>query len=131
MRTFGLDDVVPHYGVSSRAIVKALQHAVHELGVPHPLHVHCNNLGLRATPTGARHHRGGRRPAAASRAPAVLRLRQGGPRGFSSAAERLAEELNAAKTVTIDVGQVMFGQTVTVSSDVLRQFGARHGGGPK
>ncbi len=27
--------------------------------------------------------------------------------------------------LTVDVGQVMFGQTVTVSSDVLRQFGAR------
>src|SRR5207247_2530570 len=46
VREFSLDDVVPHYGVSSRAIVKALQHAVHALGVPHPLHVHCNNLGL-------------------------------------------------------------------------------------
>ena len=30
-----------------------------------------------------------------------------------------------AKNVTIDVGQVMFGQTVTISSDVLRQFNAR------
>ena len=27
--------------------------------------------------------------------------------------------------MTIDVGQVMFGQTVTISSDVLRQFNAR------
>src|SRR5438067_1630316 len=44
VRQFSLDDVVPHYGVSSRAIVKTLQHAAHEAGVPHPLHVHCNNL---------------------------------------------------------------------------------------
>ena len=43
---FSFDDVVPSYGVTSRAIVKALQKAVHEAGVPHPLHVHCNNLGL-------------------------------------------------------------------------------------
>ena len=79
VRAFSLDDVVPYYGVSSRAIVKALQHAVHELGVPHPLHVHCNNLGLAGQCRDrARHHRGGRRPAAASRASAVLRLRQGG-----------------------------------------------------
>jgi formylmethanofuran dehydrogenase subunit A len=34
--------------------------------------------------------------------------------------------VNVAKNVTIDVGQVMFGQTVTISSDVLRQFNARH-----
>ena len=32
--------------MTSRAIVSALQQAVHELGVPHPLHLHCNNLGL-------------------------------------------------------------------------------------
>ncbi len=48
-----------------------------------------------------------------------------GKRGFSSAAARLAEAVNAAKNVTIDIGQVMFGQTVTISSDVLRQFNAR------
>jgi formylmethanofuran dehydrogenase subunit A len=33
--------------------------------------------------------------------------------------------------VTIDVGQVMFGQTVTISSDVLRQFNAREQAHPK
>jgi formylmethanofuran dehydrogenase subunit A len=54
-----------------------------------------------------------------------------GARGFSSAAARLAEAVNAAKHVTIDVGQVMFGQTVTVSADVLRQFNARNGARPK
>src|SRR3954454_9118693 len=32
VRSFGFDDVVPHYGLSSRQIVKALQRAVHELG---------------------------------------------------------------------------------------------------
>lgn len=42
VRAFSFDDVVPSYGLSSRRIVKALQHAVKALGVPHPLHVHCN-----------------------------------------------------------------------------------------
>ncbi|HEX5325247.1 MAG TPA: formylmethanofuran dehydrogenase subunit A, partial [Acetobacteraceae bacterium] len=46
VRSFGLDDVVPSYGVSSRAIVRAMQQAVAALGVPHPVHLHCNNLGL-------------------------------------------------------------------------------------
>ena len=54
-----------------------------------------------------------------------------GPQGFSSAAPQLAEAVNAAKSVTIDVGQVMFGQTVTISSDVLRQFSARGQARPK
>ncbi len=126
-RAFSLDDVVPQYGVSSRAIFKALQHAVHALGVPHPLHLHCNNLGMAGNAETAL-----ATIAAAEGLPLHLAHLQfyaygkEGERGFSSAAPRLAEAVNAAKNLTIDVGQVMFGQTVTISSDVLRQFNARH-----
>ncbi|MEJ2625036.1 MAG: formylmethanofuran dehydrogenase subunit A [Pseudolabrys sp.] len=132
VRSFSLDDEVPEYGVSSRAIVKALQHAVQELGLPHPLHVHCNNLGIAGN---------------FETALATIDTAEGlpmhlahlqfysygkeGPRGFSSAAPRLAEAVNSAKSVTVDVGQVMFGQTVTISCDVLRQFNARNGARPK
>ncbi len=124
-RGFGLDDVVPTYGMTSRAIVGALQKAVHELGVPHPLHVHCNNLGLAGNVETALET-----IAAFDGLPIHFAHLQfysygaEGKRGFSSGAARLAEAVNAAKNVTIDVGQVMFGQTVTVSSDVLRQFAA-------
>ena len=132
VRAFSLDDVVPQYGVTSRAIVKALQNAVCELGVPHPLHVHCNNLGL---------------PGSADTALATIAAAEGRPlhlahlqfygygkdgeRGFSSGAARLAEAVNKARNVTVDVGQVMFGQTVTISLDVLRQFNAINGASPK
>lgn len=132
VRTFSLDDVVPDYGVSSRQIVLALQRAVEELGIPHPLHVHCNNLGA---------------PGSADTAVATMQAAEGqrihfahlqfygygieGDRKFSSAAARLAEEVNARKNVTVDVGQVMFCDTVTVSSDVLRQFSARSQAQPR
>ena len=132
IRSFSFDDVVPYYGVTSRAIVKALQKAVHEAGVPHPLHVHCNNLGLPGNFETAL-----TTIAAAEDLPLHLAHLQfygygkEGPQGFSSAAPQLAEAVNAAKNVTIDVGQVMFGQTVTISSDVLRQFSARGQARPK
>ena len=132
VRTFSLDDVVPSYGVSSRRIVKTLQAAVERLGIPHPLHVHCNNLGA---------------PGAADTAAATIAAAEGAPlhlahlqfygygtegkRKFSSAAARLAELVNATPEVTIDIGQVMFGQTVTISSDVMRQFSARGSAHPK
>src|SRR5580704_3253465 len=45
-RTFSLDDVVPFYGVTSRQIVEGLQQALIDLRVPHPLHLHSNNLGI-------------------------------------------------------------------------------------
>lgn len=126
VRAFSLDDVVPDYGVTSREIVKTLQHAVHALGVPHPLHVHCNNLGLAGNVETAL-----ATIAAAEGLPLHLAHLQfygygrEGERGFSSEAARLAEAVSKAERVTIDVGQVMFGQTVTISSDVLRQFNAR------
>ena len=132
LRAFSLDDLVPLYGVSSRAIVKTLQRAVHELGVPHPLHVHCNNLGLAGSAETAL-----ATIAAAEGLPLHLAHLQfygygkEGERRFSSAAAQVAEAVNAAKNVTIDVGQVMFGQTVTISSDVLRQFNARNQARPK
>jgi formylmethanofuran dehydrogenase subunit A len=133
VRAFSFDDVVPSYGVSSRAIVKSLQQAVHAVGVPHPLHVHCNNLGLAGNFETAL-----TTIAAADDLPLHLAHLQfysygkEGERGFSSAASRVAEAVNAAAaSVTIDVGQVMFGQTVTISSDVLRQFNARNQAKPK
>ncbi|MGN6571982.1 MAG: formylmethanofuran dehydrogenase subunit A [Pseudolabrys sp.] len=132
LRSFALDDEVPDYGVSSRAIVKALQSGVTALGLPHPLHVHCNNLGIAGNVDTAI-----TTIAAAEGLPLHLAHVQfyaygkKGPRGFSSAAARLAEAVNAARSVTVDIGQVMFGQTVTISSDVLRQFNARAAASPK
>lgn len=132
-RAFGLDDAVPGSEVTARAIIEAAQQARDRLGVPHPVHLHCANLGVPgnvetaiATIAAAGHH-----PLHLAHLQFYAYGKEG-PRGFSSAAARLADALNAAPShVTADVGQVMFGQTVTVSSDVLRQFGARAAGSPK
>ena len=133
VRSFGFEDEVPDYGVSSRRIVKTLQGAVTGLGIPHPLHVHCNNLGVPGE--------------SADAAEATIKAAQGQPlhlahiqfygygtegrRKFSSRGRQLAELVNASKDVTVDIGQVMFGQTVTVSSDELRQFAGRSTGSPR
>ncbi len=125
-RTLQLDEEVPFYGVSSRAILNALQTAVCTLGVPHPLHVHCNNLGV---------------PGNVATTLATIEAAQGlpmhlthiqfhsyadeGKHGFCSGAARMAEAINANPNITADVGQVLFGQTVTISGDVMRQFNAR------
>jgi formylmethanofuran dehydrogenase subunit A len=131
-RSFSLDDTVPEYGVTSRQIVAALQRAVEDLGIPHPLHIHCNNLGV---------------PGNAETAVATMDATAGAPahlahlqfygygkegkRAFSSAAAMLAAEVNRRRDITVDIGQVMFGQTVTVSCDTMRQFTAREFGRPK
>ena len=126
VRQFGLDDIVPDYGVSSRQILQTLQTATQELGVPHPPHVHCNNLGV---------------PGNVDTIVATMEAAQGlpmhlahvqfyaygkeGAKGFSSAAARLLEAFNRHPNITMDVGQVMFGQTVTISGDITAQY-SRH-----
>jgi formylmethanofuran dehydrogenase subunit A len=44
-----------------------------------------------------------------------------GRHGFSSGAAAIAELVNRSPNVSIDVGQVMFGQTVTASGDTMSQ----------
>lgn len=123
IRHFSFDDVIPSYGVSSHRIVETLQGAVGRVGVPHPLHVHANNLGIAGNATTA-----AETIRAADGRPLHLAHLQfygygtEGKRGFSSEAARLAEMVNGNRDVTIDVGQVMFGQTVTISADVIRQY---------
>ena len=131
-RTFSLDDVVPAYGVTSRSILKSLQHAVANLGLPHAVHVHCNNLGIAGN---------------IETAVATIEAAEGlpmhlahiqfytyskeGQRGLSSAAPDLVEALAKHPNVSVDIGQVLFGQTVTLSGDILRQFEGRRAAHPK
>jgi len=122
-RTFSLDDVVPFYGLTSRQIVESLQRAVEDLKIPHPLHLHANNLGIPGNVATAlatiEAARGGRLHFAHLQ---FYSYGHEGSHGFSSAAAELAAAVNATPNVTIDVGQVMFRQTVTVSCDTLRQY---------
>jgi formylmethanofuran dehydrogenase subunit A len=126
VRSFGLDDAVPGSEITSRAIINSLQAATETLGLPHPLHLHCSNLGMPGnaeTALATMEAAGGTRLHIAHLQ--FYAYGKEGPRGFSSAAPRLAEAVNARRNITVDIGQVMFGQTVTISSDVLRQFNAR------
>jgi formylmethanofuran dehydrogenase subunit A len=127
-RTLDVDEPHPHYRISPRRVIASLSRAVHELGVPHPLHVHASNLGVpgNADSTLAT-------IAAAEGLPIHLTHLQfhsygtEGDRKFSSAAWRIAEAVNAAPNVSLDVGQVIFGQTVTASGDSpLQHRNARH-----
>lgn len=126
LRQFNLDDEVPAYGVSSRTILQHLQRAVVELNIPHPLHVHCNNLGVAGNVQTVIDT-----IEAADGLPMHLAHVQfygygdEGKRGFSTGAEQLTAAINRNPNITVDVGQVLFGQTVTVSSDLMRQFAAR------
>ena len=130
--TFDLDDVVPSYGVTSRQILTALNKANEDLNIKHPLRVHCNNLGVPGniktiletikTAEGRRMHLAHVQ---------FYGYDNEGKRGFSSGSVQLADAVNKNNNITVDVGQVMFKPTITISSDILRQFEARNNANPK
>ncbi len=130
--SFGLDDVVPAYGISSRKILQSLNTANENLKIPHPLHVHCNNLGMPGnveTALDTIEASDGRRMHLAH--VQFYGYGKEGKRGFSSGAIKLSDSINKNKNITVDIGQVMFQKTVTISSDILRQFQARNHANPK
>jgi formylmethanofuran dehydrogenase subunit A len=122
-RSLGFDAPSPHYDLTPRRIVTSLTRAVHDLGVTHPLHLHCNDLGvpgnLQTTIQTI---------AAAEGLPLHLTHVQfhsygtEGDRHFSSGAAAIAEAVNRNRNISIDVGQLMFGQTVTASGDTMAQY---------
>lgn len=129
--TLDLDDVVPDYGMSSRQILQTLQTAAVQTGILHPVHVHCNNLGT---------------PGNISTIVETMEAAQGlpmhlahvqfygygdeGTYGFSSSAARMMEAFAKHPNITMDVGQVLFGQTVTLSGDVMAQYSRRYDASP-
>jgi formylmethanofuran dehydrogenase subunit A len=124
-----LDDEVPGYGVTPRQVVEAIGGAVDELGLPHPVHVHANNLGVPGnadTTLDTMRTLSGRQ---AHFAHLQFHCYGGKPGGaLQSRAPELIEYLSGHPEVTADVGQVMFGPAVTMTADgpvsaVLRDLG--------
>jgi formylmethanofuran dehydrogenase subunit A len=114
----GLDDPLGSSGVTPRRILETLAGAANALALPHPAHIHCNNLGqpgnavttletMKAL-TGQRAH--------------FTHLQfhsYGGAPGkaWASAARDVIGYVNAHPEVSADVGQVMFGPATTVTAD--------------
>ncbi|MBN9521988.1 formylmethanofuran dehydrogenase subunit A [bacterium] len=116
----GLDDLVPGFGVSPRAIVRETARAAEELCLPHALHVHCNQLGMPGnwattldTMRAVEGHRG--------HFTHVQFHSYGGGADdegtFRSKVPALAEYVNAHPNLTVDVGQVLFGETTSMTGD--------------
>ena len=127
-RRLDLDEPNCAYGVTPRRVLLAIARAVRELGIAHPPHLHGCNLGMPGSAESTL-----RTIEAADGLPLHLTHLQfhsygaEGDYGYSSGAARIAEQVNRHRNVSIDVGQVMFGQTLTASSDTMHQYAAsRH-----
>lgn len=131
-RALDLDEQNTHYGVTPRQVLTTLSRAVYELGVTHPLHVHGCNLGVPGNVETTLNTIAG-----TENLPMHLTHVQfhsygtEGDRKFSSGAARIAEAVNQHKNISMDVGQIMFGQTVTASGDTMRQYPAHEFASPR
>jgi formylmethanofuran dehydrogenase subunit A len=115
----GLHEVVPGYRrVTPAQIIATLARFCDELHLPHPLHLHCNNLGapgnVHTTLETMRVADGHRVHFAHLQYHAY-----GGEDWFSmrSAAAEIADYFNRHPHFTADAGAVLFGTTVTVTAD--------------
>ncbi|MGQ9721065.1 MAG: formylmethanofuran dehydrogenase subunit A [Candidatus Jordarchaeum sp.] len=121
-----LDDPVTYFELSPRDIIEGLAYANEKLGLPHTIHLHGNNLG----------HPGNyeitletfdivKKINAATGRKNVLHFTHcqfnayAGDtwQNFASGAEPIIEYVNTHDHVTIDVGQVIFGDTTTMTAD--------------
>jgi formylmethanofuran dehydrogenase subunit A len=116
----GLETAIDGFHITPRQIMNTVARAANELHLPHPLHVHCNQLGLpgnwqttlatmrslesfRAHLTHIQFHSyagGG-----------------GDETTFGSAVEPLVDYVNEHENLSIDVGQILFGRTTSMTAD--------------
>jgi formylmethanofuran dehydrogenase subunit A len=116
--THGLDEVVTGFDVTPRLIIQSLAEASMDLKLPHPVHIHCNNLGVAGnwkTTLETMKALDGRKGHFAH---IQFHSYGGDPGGmFHSRVSELAEYVNAHPNITVDVGQVLFGDTTSMTGD--------------
>jgi len=131
-RELNLDEKNKKYGITPRSILKVLTKSLIDLKAPHPIHVHGCNLGVPGNVNTTI-----KQINAVEGKPMHLTHIQyhsydnKGDKKFSSGASLLAENINKHKNITCDVGQIMFGQTVTASADTMSQYKNHHFAHPK
>lgn len=115
-----LDTPLPGLALTPRRLLEHLGGAVDALSLPHALHVHTANLGLpgnwRTLDETMRTFDGRR----VHLAHVQFHSYTGGDldeETFGSGVEALAERFNASRGITLDVGQVLFGETVAMTGD--------------
>jgi formylmethanofuran dehydrogenase subunit A len=113
-----VDQALGNSNVTPRAILETLADAANGLHLPHPVHIHGNNLGQAGNSTTTL----ATMQALAGRRAHFTHLQfhcYGGGAGapWSSAAGSVIEHVNAHAEHSVDVGQVMFGPATTVTAD--------------
>ncbi len=113
-----LDEQISGFDLTPRKIIKALIDVSNDLGLPHPAHIHCNNLGHSgnyATTLETMNTAEGRRVHITH----IQFHSYGGEVGKNptSKAREISDYINSHSNISADVGQVMFGKATIMTGD--------------
>ncbi|NPA23185.1 MAG: formylmethanofuran dehydrogenase subunit A [Crenarchaeota archaeon] len=126
---FDIDDQVPEYGVTPREIMYYYSRVAQILNLPHSIHVHTNKLGIPGNYTTLLEtFRTGESSVFKNRLVLhVTHVQFSSYRGdcwynFAAASDEIVKELERSPHVSIDLGQVSFGETTTMTADAPFEF---------
>jgi formylmethanofuran dehydrogenase subunit A len=127
----GLDSPIENFEVTPREVVTGLAETNEELGLPHTIHLHCNNLGVPGnyettietmdTVRGVTSKEG--RETVVHIVHCQFNALDGENWGnLKSGASKIAKYVNGKSHVTLDLGQVIFTDTTSMTGDGPWQF---------
>jgi len=125
-----LDDHVPYFNITPREILRGLCKVNKLLNLPHTIHVHTNNLGKPGnyitaleTMKCVEDLADGNRPVIHITHCQFCAFKGSDWQTMSSGAEEIAKYVNHHNHVTLDMGQVIFTDTTTMTADGPFQYG--------
>jgi formylmethanofuran dehydrogenase subunit A len=122
----GLDERNSYFNLTPREILLGLAEANETAGLPHPIHVHTNNL---AQPGNSRTTVDTLEALRDVRAHIThiqfssYGLDEKSSVKFRSGSGEVADSINSMNRVSVDVGQIIFGDTTTMTADSLLEYG--------
>ncbi|MEM3731103.1 MAG: formylmethanofuran dehydrogenase subunit A [Candidatus Bathyarchaeia archaeon] len=124
-----LDDQVPYFCITPRDIIRGLCKVNRLLNLPHTIHVHTNNLGKPGNYQTAIETMKCVEDLATENKPAIhithcqfCAFKGEDWRTLESGAEEIANYVNSHSHVTMDMGQVIFTDTTTMTADGPFQY---------
>ena len=130
-----LDDKIGPFDLTPRKVIAAFIEAANVLGLPHPVHIHCNNLGqtgnVETTLETMRLAEGRRAHIAHVQFHSYGTVAGKSHANPTSRARDIAEYVNTHPNISADVGAVMFGRSTIMTGDAPLAYMLRHFGGSK
>ncbi len=131
-----LDDQVPNFCITPREIIRGLIKVNKLLNLPHTIHLHTNNLGIPGNYQTSLETMQAVEDLSTDAKPVlhITHIQFASFKGenwskFKSGAEEIAKYMNAHTHMTLDMGQVTFSDTTTMTADGPFEFSLYELGG--